>query len=176
MEVELIQQELAYYEQQYDEINEQHNTLLCRLVGVSDDILREQLTEEYQLLLAKLNEIAEIKKTLEQQYLDSLTSEWVTENKQLHANKYIEDTLIVCIELNNNINLQRRLRDMRLRIPASLESKRELFQIAKEFNKKIKVLDFQGNEINSFGSGSEEWVLYADDGKTYYTKNHNYHD
>lgn len=161
---------LEYWEETYLNINTEHNDLLCRLVGVSDTVLLDQLTEEYQEILTKLNDAEACLKNIEKQYMSFLIESWIEENKLFYSNQFIEDELIVCLEINNRVTLQKKLNDLRIRIPKDLCAKRELNILAKEFKKKIKVLDFQCNEVDTYGTHPDEWILYTNNLKTYYNK------
>jgi hypothetical protein len=147
-------------------LNEDHNNLLMRIVGVTDDVLREQLGEEYVIISDKLNTQQALVTSTEAEYIAMLTLEWWSEYIDFYQRQGKQDSLLRCIEKTNhleNSSLVEELKMYRLREPTSLKHKRELCIVANTLNKKIKVMGLgDTDEIDTIGKGDDEWLLYTD--------------
>ena len=165
--------ELYYLEckQELDIITTKHNDLLCRISGVTDTILQEQLSEEYIILDEQVSVVQAKFNEAEKLLIDVLISDWYAEYLEFYRNQFTTDELITCIEKTNNIKLSDELKRLRIRIPKSIDSKRELYIIASSLNKKISILSYDGYEIDYIGTKDVYLNLYVDNsGKTAYPK------
>lgn len=158
--------------QELTEVKQLHDTLICRISGVSDLVLREQLSDEYMNLEEKLSILQAKYDEAEKLYIDYIVSEWYDEFVSFYKNQYIEDTMITCMEKTNKIQLTEFLNKNRMRIPTSLKNKRELCMIANTIKKKINIVDFTGVVLDTIGAANtiDNLIIYTDGSKTLYPK------
>lgn len=146
------------------EITEQHNNLICRISGISDPILQEQLSEEYVMIEEQLSTAQAKFNEAEKLLVESLISDWYGDYLEFYRKQFIENNPIRCIEKTNHIEISALIERMRLRIPTSMKNKRELHLIAITLKKKIRLLSFDGTEIDTMGSDSSDTLnLYVNE-------------
>jgi hypothetical protein len=142
--------------QELDAITEKHNTLLCRISGVTDLVLQEQLSEEYVIIEEKLS-VAQAKfNEAERLLVESLLSDWYGDYLEFYRNQFVNEEPIKCIEKTNNVSILDTAIKMRLRVPTSMKNKRELHLIATTLKKKIKIFSYDGIEIDCIGLNSTD--------------------
>lgn len=157
-----------YYLTCKEELNKLHNmhsALICRISGISDYILQEQLSTECVSLEEQLS-IAQARfNEAERLLVDTLISDWYGDYLEFYRVQFIESDPITCMEKTNNINIVSDINKHRLRIPTSLKNRREICLISSFLKKKIILLDYEGKEIDSIGSDilSESVRIYINE-------------
>lgn len=133
-------------------LNEQHANLLCRLVGVSDDILREQLREEY---IAVENSIAETTakiESLDKQAINELSKNIFDDMRDFYVHQFrAVDSIIEAINVTNQVDLSLIAQQHRVRLPTSISDRRTLCLLTTVLNRQIKLLDYEGILIDTIG-------------------------
>ena len=137
--------------QELERVNETHNNLICRISGITDIVLQEQLSEEYLMIEEQLS-VAQAKfNEAERLLIESLFSDWYGDYLEFYRNQFVNEEPIKCIEKTNNVSILDLATKMRLRIPTSMKNRRELHLIATTLKKKIKILSCDGLEIDNIG-------------------------
>jgi hypothetical protein len=146
---------------QLSKLEKELENLLLRIVGVTDYILLEQLQQdcidiENTILVTKAS-----CKELEQVIALKISEDIKNSHIEFYSKQFKISDPITCLEKTNNITLRDFIKNKRLRLPENITQKRELCIIANDLNKKIVLLDYEGNIIDYIGKGIDEIKLYC---------------
>lgn len=120
---------------------EKHEVLLSRIVGVSDQLLSEQLREEYHLLE---NEI----KRMEKSALDDIFIEMKTD-----LINYYKEQKKSTSKLTDIISVPERYR-----LPKNLNDRRSFVILADILHKNIRFVDLENITIDCIDKNYKEWI------------------
>lgn len=125
---------------------EERNNLIIRIAGVSDEIIKLQLQEEYSILDQKIN-------TYEEEYcilfIEDLTKDFI----EYYESMYNKTNLTNSIKHINDIDLD--LSKYRLREP-NLSDRRSLILLSNTLNKQIIIYDMEQNIIDEIGKTTND--------------------
>jgi len=119
-----------------DELESQQVDLLYRISGLTIDVLKEQATEEYDIIAKKIEE-----KNLERKQLIELNRRFLLEDNKIKVSCVIE-ALSVINDIDRDILLEQ-LKKKRIRYE-NISKRRDILTICKCFN--IKLLVYNLNE------------------------------
>lgn len=145
----------------HKKIQEEHDNLLIRTVSVTDDILKEQLREEYLNTAEQLAESEIGLNFLETQIKTEMLNESIIDFKEFYERQFKIVDLITCISTLNKIDMVSIASKNRLRIPATLKQQRELAMFANTLNYKFIILDYEGFTIDEIGKGTNPLYIHS---------------
>jgi hypothetical protein len=116
-------------------MQEKINALYVRLVCVTDDVLREQLTAEYNTLL---------------------------QDKELSAKRAeFQPCTLLDLLLKANVNVEEIYTNYRLRQLTTLSDRRTLIPFLQAFDAKLIIKDMESITINTIGNGNNVFDVYV---------------
>ncbi len=152
---------LTNEEKEYEMLNRrlinlknEHENLLIRIVGVSDELLRDQLQTDCMMLEDAISLLLTNIKDAEYNIMCGIIYAIKIDHISFYQQQFIESDPITCVEKTNNINIISEIKKRRMRIPTSLSQKRELCIIANEMNIKIILVDYEGFYLDYIGKGT----------------------
>lgn len=147
--------------QKHKKIQDEHDSLLVRTISVTDDVLREQLREEY-LGASEQLALSEVELNfLETQIRNELLNALVIDFKEFYIEQFKIVDFVTAINTINNIDMGTIASKNRLRLPTSLKQQRELSIFANALNYKFVIMDYEGFVVDEIGKGSEPLYLYS---------------
>lgn len=156
-----LSEEYEIIEQQHKKIQDEHDSLLVRTISVTNDVLREQLRDEYITASEKLA-ISDVKLNfLETQIRNELFSEMVVDFKEFYIRQFEITDLINVVNKINKIDMATLAEKNRLRLPTSLKQQRELAIFANALNYKFVILDYEGFVADEIGKGTNLLYIYS---------------
>ncbi len=147
-----------YYATKYDKYQqtlEKHNHVMLRAVSVTDDILREQLQEEYLRIADELVTYETEYKSIEPSYTKFLAALLLIEFDTFYANNFV-DTQLSDILLTQGLDLSAVCKELRMRPIVSLNQKRELCLLMNATNGYLRVIDYQGYTAEIIGKSTND--------------------
>lgn len=133
---------------------EKKNELIIRIAGVTDEILMEQLREEYQMLDEKIQRA-------EQAAWNELFVAMCDDIREFYACQFKpESNIIQALEITNNVKLEDICQRSRIRAPKSMLDRRQLCILADALKKKIVVRDIEGYTLDTIGVWPENLSLH----------------
>lgn len=139
-------------EKKINKLNEEYKDLINRISGLTDDILKEQAREEYEMLEYSIinykQEMSILKKVLD----------FKKEEGKYHKTSYI----LKAIELNNGLPedfLKKKMILNRCKIPTSINNHKEIIQMTNTINCTLIIKDIKNNEICKIGKGKNIYIL-----------------
>ena len=149
--------DLINQKSQINRMYESQNDLLIHIAGLSDYVLKEQAIEQYAILQHAIKE-------KEQKYLDSFIREiainHIAEYTSLFNFTY---DILRALSYTNKIDyddLILNINKKRMRIPSSIDDRRNLALLTQYLNCTIDIVDLEGYEIDSIGVGKTQYYLY----------------
>jgi len=135
---------------------EQQSTLINRICGVTDSVLKDQLAEEYRDLEYNIT-------NTENQYYHNKFNEIIIEHINYYNRMFYKTDIITALEKTNNIDINTILQKKRLRIP-KLDNRRSLLLLANELSSIIVVKDLESRIVDCIGNTKEskKKYLYVD--------------
>jgi hypothetical protein len=127
---------------QYDTLQE----LIIRIASVSDNILREQLREEYVLLKTVLDDN-------NSKYLNKQLAYTSNEHKELYRKQFIDEYDIVdaLVITNKKRNIYQLFKKHRIRQPKTIQERRLLLHLTDVLKANIDVKDMEGYIVDTIG-------------------------
>jgi hypothetical protein len=125
---------------------EEHNKLIVRISAVTDDILLEQLREEYQMMESYIMEN-------EKEYLHALFKSMTNIHKKNYSSQFIEESDIIDVLAitNEKINLYQIIDKHRMRRPKTIKDRRLLLQLTQILKCNIIIKDLESYIIDILG-------------------------
>jgi hypothetical protein len=136
----------------YIDVYNKHNDLLIRIVGVTDDILREQLQDEYLMYHKTISDTELQVKEAYKKYIRHVSNEWLDELRAMYLCG-LEETNFM--EVMKCINLEAECKRLRFRPITSFDQRRELVLLLNELDFSIKVIDLESIVIENIGKGKK---------------------
>lgn len=146
-----------------NKLNEQHANLLCRLVGVSDDVLREQLREEYLAVENQIAETTAIIDSLDKQSIAELSKNIFDDMRDFYVHQFKPtESIIEAIDITNQIDLHAIAQQYRIRLPTGITDRRTLCLLTNILNRQIRLVDYEGILIDTIGKEypNEPLIIY----------------
>jgi hypothetical protein len=144
----------------HNKLTHRHNDLLLRVINVTDDVLQEQLREEYLTLEEKLKiselELSEFKKI----YMAEYIKDWALEVEKFYEYHFVESSLANELA-RQGLNIDLETKKLRMRPIGSLRQSRELCMLLNTLNKKIIVLNYLGNVVETIGKGCDVLKIHC---------------
>ena len=134
----------------YNNTIKRQNDLLIKIVSVTDEVLKQQLQEEYLCILAELNKINLNRIVLEREYLSSFTASLFLEFTEFY-NNHFEPTTLFDTLMHNGIDLLALEKKYKWRPIRSIQQKRELCLLMNDLKRQIKIVDYCSNTIDVIG-------------------------
>jgi hypothetical protein len=153
--------QLQQYQNKLAKLNDDLNNLMSRIAGVTDDVLKEQLSEDFINLDTQISMTKIMIEDTTNQYTSLLFERHTAEHRSFYADQFVNTDIITCLEKTNNVEIRNSIKKLRLRPPATLKQKRELCLIANAFNVTIHLVDYEGLYLDYIGKGSNIWLLYC---------------
>ena len=153
-----LEQQCNTLENELKKMQNEHDNIIMRIVGVSDETLKEQLGIDYVNLANKMNLTEAILNNARSEFLAAKLNQ---EHDSYYINMFNDADPITCLEKTNEINIREILQKKKIREPKSIEQKRELCFIANDLNSKIILIDHESNFIDYIGKGERELKLYC---------------
>lgn len=139
-----------------DKLQSEHDELMIRIAGLSDDVLKEQARENYQILCDKLA-------TQNSLYSRYLMEKIAREHKEQYHNKFTQiNDFINAFTITNNLSTTI-LIDNRLRAPRNIMDRRSMLIISQVLNCQIIIKDLESEIIDEIGdeSNTKKYTLYV---------------
>jgi hypothetical protein len=136
----------------YKKVLEMHNNILIRIVGVTDDVLREQLQEEYGQYHERLELAGIAVKVNYIKYIKVLSLDWLEELRAM----YLTGTKLVDLTealQSNGIDIVAVCSRMRFRLINSINQRRELTMFLNNLDLQINIVDLESISIDHIGIG-----------------------
>lgn len=147
--------------QELNDLIAEHNTLICRISGVSDVVLKEQLSEEYIMLDDKISVAQARFNEAEKLLTDSLISDWYGDHLEFYRGQFVKSSLVDCIEKINNTNISNAIKKLCIRVPTSIAATREMHFLANTLNITIKILNIDGTFLSCIGTYDSTLIIYV---------------
>jgi hypothetical protein len=137
----------------YNKTLEKHNTILGRIVGVSDIVLKEQLQQEYSRYYENL-ELAEIAvKTSNMNYIKFMSIGWLAELRSIYLMGTVQVDFIEAL-LFNGIDIVALCNKLKCRPINNTQQKRELTLLLNNLDLQLHIIDLEFITIDRMGIGS----------------------
>lgn len=143
-----MEEEIATLTAEHKQKTENRNDLLVRIISVTDDILRDQLREEY---LACETELAELGRLIENKsiaYTNHMAKFVLEEMIQFYENQFIACELSEIFSLHN---LSDEFKRLRMRPICNLSQRRELCLFLNEIKRQIVLCDYENIPFEKIG-------------------------
>lgn len=135
----------------------EHDELLIRIAGLSDNVLKEQAVENYQILCNKLA-------TQNSLYSHYLMERMSHDHKEQYYNKFTQiNNFINAFTMVNNLSTTI-LEDNRLRAPKNIMDRRSMLIISQVLNCQIIIKDLESEIIDEIGAATDstkKYILYV---------------
>lgn len=137
-----------------DKYTSTHNDLLVRSVSVTDEVLREQCQAEYLECCERIAETESLLKQAEKLYLAELTEMWFSEFLAFYATHHKPSTLADSFA-KHNFDITAHTTKLRMRPIVDLKQKREIYTLLNSIDRQLRIVDYQGVEIETWGKSTD---------------------
>jgi hypothetical protein len=144
----------------YTKLMDKHNQLLTRVISVTDEVLREQLQDEYLQIADELATCENEYKSMESQYSKYLGQLLMSEFAEFYANNFIDSTLSDIL-IDQGLNLLTITKQLRMRTIDNLTQKRELCLLLNTIRAHIRIIDYCNSTYDIIGKqdNSKEYIV-----------------
>jgi seryl-tRNA synthetase len=144
-------------EKQRESAEQQHAEILVKIVSVTNDVVKQQLQEEYKMIIEKLNNITNEYKLLRKEYLSNMRTIMLGDLEFFYSCQFKKSSLLDVMKAQN-IDLIELEKKYKLRPIRFLRQKRELCLLLNILNKYIKIVDYQGVYIDQIGKTADSCI------------------
>lgn len=137
------------------------NNVMVRMVTVSDDVLRETLHDEYEMLEVQLIEMEKEIVMFRRIEIVSLITEMKKEMEEFYTSMFVDSDIIDALSATNRIDICKMLIDKRLRRPKTLNDRRELHIMCEMLGYRIILKDYECKIIDTIGRKEKTLILYC---------------
>lgn len=133
--------------------------LIKRIAGVSDNVLKEQLREEYECLEKKIDKEEKISfeekmKELEKKHMEDYLSQFL-----------LSDNLLTSLEITNELpdkSLKRMIKKANIKKPTGPHDRRTICMMCNALGFQIDVCDLESNVMDTIGKKADvKYKLYV---------------
>lgn len=146
----VFEQEYCKEYDNYSKLLELHNQTLLRVISVTDFALRETLQDEYVIICEKLATSESKYKSMEPEYIKLLSADLLKEFTEFYERQFVSDSLQNILN-NQGVDLLVLANKLRMRPITNLEQKRELCILLNDLHRQLKIVDYQGMQIDIIG-------------------------